>query len=73
MEVIIPFKNQRYIPDYLIDFIENDPTFVPEIRMNNLEDAYHAIHKKVYGASDNNSNNTNDKKDDESDISSLVE
>ncbi len=33
------------IPDYLIDFIQNDPNFVPEIHCNNLEDAFFDIHQ----------------------------
>ncbi len=40
VEVLIPFRNQKYIPDYLIDFIQNDPNFYPEICTNNLEDTY---------------------------------
>ena len=33
------------IPDYLIEFIQNDPKFVPEIYCNTLEDAFFDIHK----------------------------
>lgn len=33
------------IPEFLIDFIQNDPNFVPEIHCNNLEDAFFDIHQ----------------------------
>ncbi len=33
------------IPDYLLDFIQNDPNFVPEIHCNNLEDVFFDICK----------------------------
>jgi hypothetical protein len=33
------------IPDYLIDFIQNDPNFVPEIHCNNLEDVFFDIYQ----------------------------
>lgn len=44
LNILIPFKNQKYIPDYLIDFIQNDPNFYPNIATNNLEDTYIEIH-----------------------------
>ena len=44
IEILIPFKNDKQIPDYLIDFIENDPNFYPEIHSNNLEDAFLSFH-----------------------------
>jgi hypothetical protein len=48
IEVLIPFKStdQQTIPDYLQEFIENDPTFYPEIHSNNLEDAFLSIHEQ---------------------------
>jgi hypothetical protein len=34
----VPYEDG--IPDYLIDFVENDPNFYPEIHTNNLEEAF---------------------------------
>ena len=44
MEVLIPYKDNKEVPDFLIDFIENDPNFIPEIHCNNLEDAFMNLH-----------------------------
>ncbi len=44
VEIIIPFKNNKYIPDFLVDFIQNDPSFIPEIYAKNLEDVMHDVH-----------------------------
>lgn len=40
MEVLIPHKDNKELPEFLTDFIENDPNFIPEIHCNNLEDAF---------------------------------
>jgi hypothetical protein len=40
MEVLIPHKDNNELPEFLTDFIENDPNFIPEIHCNNLEDAF---------------------------------
>lgn len=45
VDILIPFKNEMMIPDYLIDFIQNDPNFVPEIHCNNLEDVFFDIYQ----------------------------
>ena len=47
MEVLIPHKDSKFLPDFLIDFIENDPNFIPEIQCNNLEDAFLNMHNDV--------------------------
>jgi hypothetical protein len=44
VEILVPFLAGSEIPPYLIDFIQNDPNFVPEIHCNNLEDAFFDIH-----------------------------
>ena len=44
VEILVPFQAGSEIPPYLIDFIQNDPNFVPEIHCNNLEDAFMSIH-----------------------------
>jgi hypothetical protein len=44
LDILIPFKDEKSVPDYLIDFIQNDPNFVPEIHCNNLEDAFLNMH-----------------------------
>jgi hypothetical protein len=44
MDVLIPHKDNKDVPDFLIDFIENDPNFIPEIHCNNLEDAFMNLH-----------------------------
>ncbi len=44
VEILIPHRNEKAIPDYLEDFIQNDPNFVPEIHNNNLEDAFMNLH-----------------------------
>ena len=44
MDVLIPHKESNDVPEFLIDFIENDPHFIPEIHCNNLEDAFLNIH-----------------------------
>ncbi len=44
MEVLIPHKDSKDVPEFLIDFIENDPNFIPEIHCNNLEDAFMNMH-----------------------------
>jgi hypothetical protein len=43
VEILVPYRNEKAIPDYLEDFIQNDPNFVPEIHKNNLEDAFMSI------------------------------
>ena len=40
----MPFKTDSEIPFYLLDFIQNDPNFVPEIHCNNLEDVFLSLH-----------------------------
>ncbi len=45
MDVLIPHKDNKDVPDFLIDFIENDPNFIPEIHCNNLEDVFMNLHK----------------------------
>ncbi len=50
MDVLIPHKESNDVPEFLIDFIENDPHFIPEIHCNNLEDAFLNIHND-YNAS----------------------
>jgi len=45
MDVLITHKDNKDVPDFLIDFIENDPNFIPEIHCNNLEDAFMNLHK----------------------------
>ncbi len=40
----MPFKTDSQIPSYLIDFIQNDPNFVPDIHCNNLEDVFLNFH-----------------------------
>ena len=49
MDILIPFKDEKQIPEYLIDFIQNDPNFIPEIHSNNLEDAFMSIHSDGTG------------------------
>ncbi len=44
MDVLIPHKGSNDVPEFLIDFIENDPNFIPEIYCNNLEDAFLNMH-----------------------------
>ncbi len=44
MDVLIPHKGSKDVPEFLIDFIENDPNFIPEIHCNNLEDAFLSMH-----------------------------
>ena len=44
MDVLIPHKDNKDVPDFLIEFIENDPNFIPEIHCNNLEDAFMNLH-----------------------------
>ncbi len=46
MEVLIPHKDSKEVPDFLLDFIENDPNFIPEIHCNNLEDAFLNLHSE---------------------------
>jgi hypothetical protein len=50
MEVLIPHRDNKEVPEFLIDFIENDPNFIPEIHCNNLEDAFMNLHaeEKVF-------------------------
>ena len=43
VEILVPYRNEKAIPDYLEEFIQNDPNFVPEIHRNNLEDAFMSI------------------------------
>jgi hypothetical protein len=43
MDITVPFKENYDLPEYLIDFIQNDPHFVPEVHSNNLEDAFIAL------------------------------
>jgi len=42
-----------------VDFIQNDPNFIPEIHLNNLEDAFMSIHSNQTAGfvGDNNENN----------------
>jgi hypothetical protein len=47
MDVLIPHKDNKDVPDFLIDFIENDPNFIPEIHCNNLEDAFMNLHNDI--------------------------
>jgi hypothetical protein len=35
------------VPEFLIDFITNDPNFVPEVHSNNLEDAFISINTEI--------------------------
>ena len=46
MEVLIPHKDNSEVPEFLIDFIQNDPNFIPEIHCNNLEDAFMNMHSQ---------------------------
>jgi len=39
-EVLLPHKDNKELPEFLTEFIENDPNFIPEIHCNNLEDAF---------------------------------
>jgi hypothetical protein len=45
MDVLIPHKDNKDVPDFLLDFIENDPNFIPEIHCNNLEDVFMNLHR----------------------------
>jgi len=47
MDVIVPLKGNFKVPNYLIDFIQNDPDFVPEVHSNNLEDAFISINNEI--------------------------
>ena len=47
IEILIPYKDEKAIPEYLLDFIANDPNFIPEIQRNNLEDAFMSIHSRA--------------------------
>ena len=47
MDIIVPLKGNFKVPNYLIDFIENDPDFVPEVHSNNLEDAFISINNEL--------------------------
>jgi hypothetical protein len=55
MDVLIPHKDNKDVPDFLIDFIENDPNFIPEIHCNNLEDAFMNLHGDENLMNDSNS------------------
>jgi hypothetical protein len=43
MDITVPFKENYDVPEFLVDFIQNDPQFVPEVHSSNLEDAFIAI------------------------------
>ena len=47
MDIIVPLKGNFKVPNYLIDFIQNDPDFVPEVHSNNLEDAFISINNEL--------------------------
>jgi hypothetical protein len=47
MDIIVPLKGNYKVPNYLIDFIQNDPDFVPEVHSNNLEDAFISINNEI--------------------------
>lgn len=47
MDIIVPLKGNYNVPDFLIDFIQNDPNFVPEVHSNNLEDAFISINNEI--------------------------
>ena len=67
MEILVPFKDEKNIPDYLVDFIQNDPNFVPEIHLNNLEDAFMSIHSnQTAGFEGNNIKNNKENNNDDS-------
>lgn len=41
----VPHSNERAIPAYLEEFIQNDPNFVPHILTNDLEYAFLEMHR----------------------------
>ncbi len=47
MDIIVPLKGNYKVPNYLIEFIQNDPDFVPEVHSNNLEDAFISINDEL--------------------------
>lgn len=47
MDIIVPLKGNFKVPNYLIDFIQNDPDFLPEVHSNNLEDAFISINNEL--------------------------
>ena len=67
---MIPFSKdeEKKIPEYLIDFIQNDPSFIPEISSSNLEDAIVNIHENRETA-DFKGNKNHDEEERESDAS----
>lgn len=51
MDIIVPLKGNFKVPNYLIDFIQNDPDFLPEVHSNNLEDAFISINSELQSQS----------------------